>query len=125
VRVTADRHEYERAESARTGEWRGGIDGQPLRIRLRAARQRRKVSQKQVGELFGVSQVTVSHWEKGAEAGGKPIPPDKVEAVTRWVEADEVASGGFTVDGAAETGPGSCPGPTRDITSGSPRRGGL
>lgn len=56
--------------------------GLPLRERLREIRNRRKLSVKQAGEVFGVSGKTVSLWENGK----KPIPPASSPLLLRWIE---------------------------------------
>jgi DNA-binding XRE family transcriptional regulator len=74
-------------------EKRLGLEGEPLLVRLYATRKTRKLSQGEVGKLFGVSAMTVSFWEAGTdpdETGktrGKPIPEDMVPLLVRWIEA--------------------------------------
>ena len=67
------------------GETMGSLEGAALWARLRVARTERKLSQAKVGVLFGVIQQALAAWELGPEAG-KPIPPELVPLVRRWVE---------------------------------------
>ncbi len=67
-------------------------DVRGLHSGLRAARRARGLSLAAVGALFGVSHVTVSRWETGAEPGhtgtahGRPIPADLMPLLRRWIE---------------------------------------
>lgn len=67
------------------GETTGSLEGTALWARLRVARTARKLSQAKVGALFGVIQQALAAWERGPEAG-KPVPPELVPLVRRWVE---------------------------------------
>ena len=98
VKVTKDRDVAAKAHEDLAGERRGGdvgLGSEPLRIRLYAARKDRKLSQADVGELFGVSQRTVGLWEAGPDLDekgrpkGKPIPAELVPLLLRWVETEE------------------------------------
>lgn len=66
-----------------------------LRHRLRAARLDRGLRLEDVGRLFGVSKMSIHHWELGPEPDeetgrrGKRIPHERVPLVTRWVETGE------------------------------------
>lgn len=80
---------------------RGQLDettGTPLRERLRGHREAQGLSQGDVARLFGVSQKTISNWEKGAEPDengtvrGKPIPQDKAPLLQRWIDTGEPPS---------------------------------
>jgi len=65
---------------------------EPLWARLIKKRKELGLSQAQVGEIFGVSQRTVSLWEYGTEADasgrvrGKPISRELIPLVERWIE---------------------------------------
>jgi hypothetical protein len=61
--------------------------GEPdsLHRRLATARKDRKLTQGQVGALFGVSQQALGAWEKET----KPIPGRLREPILRWIETGE------------------------------------
>jgi len=58
------------------------VETETLPNRLTSARKERKLTQAQVGVLFGVSQSMVAKWEKKA----KEIPARLVPTVRGWVE---------------------------------------
>lgn len=90
-KATEDPAEAERAREAFMGETE-------LRHRLRDARLKRSLRLEDVGQLLGVSKVTVFEWEQGPEPDedgkvrGKLIPRDRVPLITRWVETGEPPS---------------------------------
>jgi DNA-binding XRE family transcriptional regulator len=100
-RVTENPEEAECAHqtlSARAwsaGEPECGQVELPLHVRLRATRIDRRLSQGDVGRLLGVSQKTISQWERGAKPDdegivrGDSIPPRMLHLVRRWVETGE------------------------------------
>jgi DNA-binding transcriptional regulator YiaG len=58
------------------------LETEPLQNRLASTRKGRKLTQGQVGALFGVSQSMVAQWEKGAKA----IPARLSAVVQAWIE---------------------------------------
>lgn len=58
--------------------------GLPLRDRLQEVMRRREVSGAALGELFGVSKMTVSNWLTGR----KPIPRGAAPLLLRWIETE-------------------------------------
>lgn len=66
--------------------------------RLAPTRNDRKLSQSEVGRLFGVSQQIVACWEAGPEPGedgkvrGKPVPAYLESLLRRWIETGETPS---------------------------------
>ena len=125
IRVTESRDVAARSHAELAGdrhEGDVGLASEPLRIRLRATRKDRKLSQAAVGKVFGVSQPTVALWEKGTELDetgkpkGKPIPEELVPLVLRWVDTgepptpDELAARKTRrAGGPAPAGPGEAP----------------
>lgn len=96
VKVTEDRGLVERTEAERgLPEDVTGPSGESLWIRLYSVRRKRNLSQKAVGQIFGVSQAVANYWERGTEPGedgkvpGRPIPADVAPLIVRWVETGE------------------------------------
>ena len=62
-----------------------------LHHRLRATRLERKMSQQALANLFGVSKMSISQWERGVEPNdngkvtGKPIPLELTTYILRWI----------------------------------------
>lgn len=78
-KVTEDPKEANRAQYFES-------DDTPLRHRLRAARLDRGLSQADLGAELGVSQVTVSKWERGPGRTGCPIPRRWRPRIVAWIE---------------------------------------
>jgi DNA-binding XRE family transcriptional regulator len=96
VEILDDRGLVERAEAGRGLPAEAvGLDTEPLWIRLYIARKEKKLSQAEVGRIFGVSQGTANYWERGTDPGedgkvhGKAIPADVAPLILRWVETGE------------------------------------
>jgi hypothetical protein len=66
----------------------------PLHIRLYDTMKQRGMRQQDVGEIFGVSGVSVSYWLKGVEPDqkgivrGRPVPEELSPLVWRWIEEE-------------------------------------
>jgi hypothetical protein len=66
-------------------------DVTPLHRRLAGARNGRRLTQKQVGEIFGVSAQTIKLWETyerdelGKGTKGRPIPKQIIPLLERWL----------------------------------------
>jgi DNA-binding transcriptional regulator YiaG len=88
VRVITHRPTYEKALEDRGEAAKGGGLAE-LRERLYAARKERRLSQADVGRVFGVSQSIVASWERGTERKGKAIPENIRAIVLRWIEKGE------------------------------------
>lgn len=96
-KATSSQEEAEKAQEA----LRGQLDEKtetPIRELLRRKREELGLSQKQVGDLFRVSKMTLSHWERGPEPAedgkvrGKPIPREVALLLQRWIETGEAPS---------------------------------
>lgn len=103
---TEDRGQADRARLALRAHAAGdreasspeGTPTEPLHKLLRAARLERGLTLAQVGELFGVSFVSVSKWEAGPDpdesgrAKGKPVSAELAPLIRRWVATGEEPS---------------------------------
>ena len=97
VKITKDKGLKNKAEASRfsspslppsSPEKPGGLEAEPLNLRLYAARKERGLTLKKLGELFGVSHPTILKWE----AGPSSIPEDVAPLLIRWIETGEPPS---------------------------------
>ena len=95
----AERETWEKEEKALGSEVvteKDGFRGWPLHRRLRAVMVQRKLRQKDLASMFGVSAPVITYWLKGTEpeedgvVRGLPIPEDVAPLIVRWVESGEV-----------------------------------
>lgn len=69
-------------------------DTVPLHVRLADNRYARRLTQKEVGEIFGVSERTVKFWEAyerdefGKTTKGRPIPKQIIPLLERWLREE-------------------------------------
>ncbi len=95
---TSDPTKAAPAQGGETGSARVGLETMALRYRLRAARLDRGLTLADVGELFGVTKMSVSRWEYGPEPDeegkvhGKPIPKSMAPLIERWVKTGRAPS---------------------------------
>jgi DNA-binding transcriptional regulator YiaG len=61
------------------------LETEPLHHRLHSSRKERKLTQGQVGALFGVTQQALGSWEKGTKA----IPARFQGPILQWIETGE------------------------------------
>lgn len=63
-----------------------GLDGLPLKMRLRGYRRRLGLSLQGVADIFGVSKVLVMKWEKETDEGGDTIPEYWEPLLWAWIK---------------------------------------
>lgn len=62
-----------------------GLDGLPLKMRLRGHRKRLRLSLEDAGKVFGVPKVRMYKWEKELDQGGAPIPDYWEPLLWAWI----------------------------------------
>ena len=63
-----------------------GLNGLPLKMRLRGHRKRLRLSLEKAGKIFGLPKVRIYKWEKELDEGGQPIPEYWEPLLWRWIQ---------------------------------------
>ena len=63
-----------------------GLDGLPLKMRLRGHRKRLRLSLEEAGRVFGLPKVRMYKWEKELDQGGAPIPEYWEPLLWAWIK---------------------------------------